>query len=316
MHFQNRLVSNLKDCTFILEANRERGYGHLMRSIALTKAMEAQCTFITKLILLDTDATAKEMASSSGITCSFFEPTSSTGLNLNDLKTDIEDSALIILDIPPERHLYNGWTEAFGKKQKEVVLDSLADWAMEADLIVIPGILSTEGENRLKNLHPRRILHGMDYIIIREEIKQAATILQSKELDVLIYLHHRDVLKKLEDILKSTEFSYFTIRGFEDDFYSILSRAHVYISGFGISFYEALYLGVYPVALPHSPRHEREALDFYRALGLKELIINPKDEKSTLHAISYAKEQARKSMLPKIKDGTENIIHEFKRLVS
>ena len=306
----------LKQCTFILEANGERGYGHLMRSIALAKAMEAHCTFIPKLILLNTDATAKEMASRSGITCSFFEPASSTMVNLSDLKTNIEDSLLIILDIPPERHLYNGWTKAFSKKQKAVVLDSLADWAIEADLIVIPGILSPEGEKQLKNLHPKRILHGIDYIIIREDIKQAGSRGHSKDLDILIYLHHQDVLKKLEDVLNSTEFSYLSIRGFEDDFYSLLSRAHVYISGFGISFYEALYLGAYPVTLPHSPRHEREALDFYRALGLKELIINPKDEKSTLHAINYAKEQAQKSMLPKIKYGTENIIHEFKRLVS
>ncbi len=306
----------LKQCTFILEANGERGYGHLMRSIALAKAMEAHCTFIPKLILLNTDATAKEMASRSGITCSFFEPASSTMLNLSDLKTNIEDSLLIILDIPPERHLYKGWTKAFSKKQKAVVLDSLADWAIEADLIVIPGILSPEAKNRLKNLHPKRILHGIDYIIIREDIKQAGARGHSKDLDILIYLHHQDVLKKLEDILKSTNFSYLAIRGFEDDFYSILSRAHVYISGFGISFFEALYLGAYPVALPHSPRHECEALSFYRALGLKDSVISLDDKNSLLCTINDAKEQVLKSSLPEIKDGTENIIHEFQRLVS
>ena len=98
---------------------------------------------------------------------------------------------------------------------------------------------------------------------------------------------------------------------FEPGFAYDLARARVFISGFGVSFNEAVALETLPVCWPDSDAHRDDAERFYRHLGMVPLIIEtPADVEGMLLPLMKSKRRLPRT----IQDGTPNIVAEIAAL--
>jgi len=80
------------------------------------------------------------------------------------------------------------------------------------------------------------------------------------------------------------------------------------MSSFGYSFYEAVFLKSYPICLPGSKKHEKEALLFYKNLKLTPYIIHKVEELKILkEALKFPNEVT-------IKNGVKNIVNLIKNI--
>ncbi len=298
-----------KKVLMIVDAGNGYGYGHLMRSrelaLQITERMGWPVTFVVD------DDRAREILGDVGIRCVDIGHGSwlmghggeaekaSSGKQCGQL-TDSFD--LIILDIYCQRQLEHGWRRNFPENSKIMVLDRLEEWAKEADLIVIPGVTYNEATDFSRGKGPA-ILLGIDYVILRREIRRLQGQDIPKDLEVLAYLHLPEQQNAVRKLAEQNGYKVHVVQGFEEDFPGLLAQSRIFLSGFGYSFYEALALGAYPVTWPLSDFHRADATKFYTRLGLTPWIVNNTDE------IKEAIRPMRKSSTTlKIEDGTPRII--------
>jgi hypothetical protein len=90
-----------------------------------------------------------------------------------------------------------------------------------------------------------------------------------------------------------------------------LARARVFISGFGVSFNEALALQTLPVCWPDSDAHREDAARFYRHLGMEPLLV---ESPEGLREMILSALNKPLDMLMPIRDGTPNIVAEIAAL--
>lgn len=292
----------------VMDAGGDYGYGHLMRSrelaLQLTERLGWPCTFLTG------DQEARSSLRAVGFRLlpreitppDLFTPEKIPRLPFFDL---------IILDLNSNNTLPAGWRGGLSRTTKVVVLDRLNDWTQESDLVIIPGVTAQIQTNKTTGAPPA-ILAGRDYVILRREISRLTRNKVAKDIDLLVYLHHKwqqDVIRKFAG---KTDLSVHVIEQQCTNFHHLLARSRVLLSGFGVSFYEAVALGTYPVTWPFSAAHDRDARSFYRNLGLKPIMVPDdlrEDELATTINMALG-EQTGDTM----KDGTPNIVREIKSL--
>jgi hypothetical protein len=90
-----------------------------------------------------------------------------------------------------------------------------------------------------------------------------------------------------------------------------LAKARVFISGFGVSFNEALALQTVPVCWPDADVHRDDAARFYRHLGMEPLIIDSMANAEGMILAALDKQVNRPAPL---QDGTPNIVAEIAAL--
>ncbi len=277
----------------IVDAGNGYGYGHLMRSrelaLQITERLGWPVTFIVG------DKRAKELLAEVGIRSRAMHEHDSAYLQRFDL---------IIID-RFSRHLPEpGWREWYPQDSRVVVLDSLQEWTQEADLIVIPGVTYDENRRFDTGKGPE-VLEGIDYVILRREIRRLQKEAVPKTIDMLAYLHLPEQQAAVAQLRDQRDYSLHIIQGYEPAFPELLASSRIFLSGFGYSFYEALALGAFPVTWPLSDIHRTDAKKFYRRLGLPLCIV---DDSHDIDEVIRSKTYDKKLGL-NIEDGTPRIIH-------
>ncbi len=278
----------------IVDAGNGYGYGHLMRSrelaLQITERLGWQVTFMVD------DKRAVDLLASVGIR-------SIRAVSEHDTAY-MQPFNLIILDRFSRHQPGPGWRDRLPQDSRVVVLDSLKDWAREADLIVIPGVTHDES-SRFDTWKGPEVLEGIDYVILRREIRRLQNEAAHKTLDMLAYLHLPEQKAAVAKIGEEKGYRLHVIQGYEPAFPELLASSRIFLSGFGYSFYEALALDAFPATWPMSDIHRTDAKRFYHRLGLAPCIV---DDIHDIDKVIRSKRHGLKLGL-NIEDGTPRIIH-------
>ncbi|WP_267928414.1 cytidylyltransferase domain-containing protein [Desulfolithobacter dissulfuricans] len=311
----------------VVDAGEKYGYGHLMRSrelaLQITERLGWSVTFLVtdleatnsleavglRVLPKDKDATDR---SASLPMYNGKNPVELLGLSAPGNTAWLASYDLVILDLNCQNNLPPGWRQRLPESSRVVIIDRLDDWTREADLVIIPGVTGQVPDSQSADGKPE-ILAGRDYVILRREISRLTDRKIPKNIDLLTYLHHewqRDIIKKFS---AATDLTVHIIEGQRPDFHYLMARSRVFLSGFGVSFYEALALGTYPVTWAFSAAHCRDARCFYRQTGLREIVV-PTDAKQD--ELSRVINQALVEKTGQvIEDGTSNIVRKINSLL-
>lgn len=291
-----------KKVLMVVDAGNGYGYGHLMRSRELALQITERLGWPVTLVADDEKAIS--LAMSKGISARWGAlGRDSRPMSQKRLVKNLEDTSdfdVAILDIYWKRNLSPGWRDKLSVL-RTVVLNRTEAWAREADAIIIPEICSSD-------LLSKSVEGGRDHIIIRREIRRARSVSHHKDIDILAYLYsvdQRDILRK---IAGQNGMKVQIIDVFSDEFPSLLARSRFFVSGFGYSFYEALYLNAIPITMPLTSVHRAAAERFYRAFDIPALIL----DNHNIEGFIWPQIKIQASL----EDGTKNIIREIHNLVS
>lgn len=267
---QRALLEDIKKVLFIVDAGSDFGYGHLMRcleiALQITERMSWPVTFLVD------DEKAAEILEKCGIRTIWGafgrdQKTSATKREPVLFHRIIAQYSLVVLDIYWKLHLKTGWRNSLHPDAAVIILNRTEPWSIEADKIIIPEVYAAK--KPIENLSG-----GLKFAVIRREIRAAKDAYHEKNIDILAYLHlpaHQTIVK---DFAETQGLSIVLIDEFREDFPKLLACSRFFISGFGYSFYEALFVGTIPVTLPLSKAHEDAALFFYKQIKMPPLIID------------------------------------------
>jgi spore coat polysaccharide biosynthesis protein SpsF len=321
---QRKLVENIKNVLFVVDAGKEYGFGHLMRSIELASQIVESKGWPVSFVVDDEKATL--LVKEHGLRAvqgAFARPerngqNSAGNFKLEGILTEFD---LLVLDIFDQRGPKPGWRSKMSVNIPTMVLENQQPWAYEADLIVLPNMLGKE--NVLRD-HPEsgsrierhqghtvKILGGSEYLILRRSIRQAKND-RCKDIDLLVYLHNENLKYEIADFGDEYMIKTEILNGFNPMFPDLMARSKLFLSGFGISFNEALALGTLPICWPDSEAHRRDAVRFYRELNLPEYIAN--STAKLAHLIPSIL-QSEVCCPVSVEDGTPGIIDELALLV-
>lgn len=287
---QRRLIERIHRVLYVVDAGPGFGYGHLIRSqelaLQIVERLSWPVTFLTD------DAEAAGLLSARGLPVAWgawgrpARP-APPGHREQTVAGLLPRHSLLLLDISP-REVPSGWREGLGVTMPVIIMDKSAAWTEEGDLIIFPGVTAPANEEiRWSKSAPSfkmpinsgpAILSGLEFTILRREIRQMVPHSRDKDLDILAYLHRPEEREAVRNFIARHNLQGHIIDGFEPDFPRLLARSRILVSGFGYSFYEALALQAFPVAWPYSPAHQREAQLFYARLGLPPVIIGKEDD--------------------------------------
>jgi spore coat polysaccharide biosynthesis protein SpsF len=317
---QRRLVEKIKKVLFIIDAGGRYGFGHLMRCLELAGQITERLGWPVHFLIDDQQAEA--IINKKG--CKTWWGAFGRPANPNRRRdsSTVQRLAcaydLLVLDIFDQRGPRAGWRSGIGKEKKCVIIENTQPWTREADMIVLPNILDeyppasssknqTNTSDRLKLVGPK-VVGGEQFIILRNEIRRLASNLPPKEIDVLVYLHDLTRREWIRDFLETFNLKSKIAGTFEKEFGVDLARARVFISGFGVSFNEALALQTVPVCWPDSDAHRDDAARFYRHLGMNPLIVDSMANVKGM-IVAALNEQSKRPTL--LQDGTPNIVAEI-----
>ena len=321
---QRGLVEDTRRVLFIVDAGKEFGYGHLMRSLELALQIVELRGWPVSFVI--DDEQAESIVREHGLRTiwgAFARPEIKRKNQFGTFRLEkiLVDFDLLVLDIFDQRGPEPGWRLKASVAVPTMIMENVQPWAYEADLIVLPNLM---GEKHINHENPiddssglklndraARIVGGQQYLIIRRSIRQAKNG-HHKDIDLLVYLHD-DALKNDiaafadKQMLKSE-----ILNDFNSGFPNLLARSKLFLSGFGISFNEALALGTLPICWPDSEAHRRDAVRFYGELSLPEYIVNSTAELADLTSPIM---QSEVCCSVSVEDGTPRIIDELTRLV-
>ncbi len=295
---QRALVEDIKQVLFVVDSGGRFGYGHLMRSMEL--ALQITEWLSWPVTFLVDDEKAAQLVEERGMRVvwgawerRFDVPDCGCWERFD--RSSMSCYSIVIVDIYWKRDLEANWRVEF-LEVSVLVLNRHDSWALKADRIVIPEVCSAgEIGGKAKG--------GIDYIIIRREIRNARSAGGGRNIDMLAYLsrpEHRRTVRRYADLHGlSVKF----VDGFRDDFPQQLAHSRFFISGFGYSFYEALYLGTIPVALPFSPEHRDAATFFYEKVGMSPLIVYSERELQKI-----MEDAGEGTSQVSVEDGTKRIV--------
>ena len=296
----------------IADAGGEIGFGHLMRCRELALQIERLTRRETVLLVDDAEAFAR--VQSVGLRAEWgaleraMRPPP-VGLNTVDAQLLASQCAYIVLDIFGKRGLEPNWRDRLGRPA--VVLDRADAWAGEAELVVIPGVTFPPEWMLPRNIEGTNtpIHGGSEFVILREEIRRAPVSTKKRDIDVLAYLYDDSQREALRKFGLQSDLNVRILETPAEDFPDLLSRAKLFLSGFGITFYEALHCGTRPVAWPHSDQHALDASRFFQALGLESALLSNSTELDLLIDLL----NCDSPVLPTITDGTPRIVELLER---
>ncbi len=321
---QRRLVEDTRRVLFIVDAGKAFGYGHLMRSLELAlQIVEIRGWPVTFVI---DDEQAGSIVREHGLRTiwgAFARPEMNRKNQFGTFRLEktLADFDLLILDIFDQRGPEPGWRSKMRAAIPTMIMENVQPWAHEADLIVLPNLM---GEKHINDKNPivdssglkledqtTRIVGGQQYLIIRRSIRQARNG-HHKDIDLLVYLHDEALKNDLAVFADKHMIKTEILKGFNSGFPDLLARSKLFLSGFGISFNEALALGTLPICWPDSEAHRRDAVRFYGELSLPEYIVNSTAELADLTSPIM---QSEVCCSVSVEDGTPRIIDELTRLV-
>jgi spore coat polysaccharide biosynthesis protein SpsF len=309
-HVHQRAVEERpRSVLYFADAGGSFGYGHLTRGIELASQIVERRGWPVRFVVDHEDAI--ERLQEAGFTSSwgaFGRPERKGKPTGPSLQNDFESADLVILDIFDQRGPDPGWRKLHGMDGRVVVMENWRDWSREADLVIGPNVL---GRGWTLDAPPK-VLDGPEYLIVRREVRRLAEAASAKEMDILAYLHTDQRREEVWNWAASTGLRAEVPTSFSEGFLDRLSRSRVFLSGFGISFYEALALGAVPVCWPDSQAHREDAERFYRWWGVSPLIVESTADFD--RAFSTARCIAAET-LPKVEDGTPAIVAELGRLL-
>ncbi|MFT5285777.1 MAG: spore coat polysaccharide biosynthesis predicted glycosyltransferase SpsG [Planctomycetota bacterium] len=296
----------------IADAGGEIGFGHLMRCRELALQIGQLTGRETIFLVDDSDAVARIQTAGMRTEWGAFDRdarTASDGGQSADVQRLAAGCAYVVLDVFGKRELQSGWRARL--ERPTVVLDRAVSWAREAELIVIPGVTFPPEWRLPKTLEgsDTPIHGGSEYVILREEIRTTPRKFSGRDIDVLAYLYGESERATLRAFGDQNGLSVHLLEKPADDFPDLLSRSKLFLSGFGITFYEALHLGTRPVAWPLSDQHAADASRFFRALGLESAILS----KSTGLDLLLQLLRSDQPLVPTVTDGTPRIVELLER---
>ena len=320
---QRRLVEKIVHVLVVVDAGGSYGFGHLMRCMELAQQITERLGWPVHFLVDDHQAQTMLEKTGSKTQWGAFGRPANPNRDQPSAATQTPISAydLLIVDIFDQRGPKNGWRSHIGKSIHCVIIENAQPWTDEADLIVLPNILDKypsepssrnhlSGRGTAKHMGAT-VVGGEAFIILRKEIRRLAAQRPPKEVDVLVYLHDGERREALRRALASMALKVKMMQEFAPGFADDLARARVFISGFGVSFNEALALETLPVCWPDSDAHREDAERFYRHFGMAPLIIEtPADVEGVILPLMKSKRR-----LPRpIQDGTSNIVAELAAL--
>lgn len=308
---QRRLVETLHPALFIVDAGGEFGYGHFMRCRELAGQLVERLSW-PATFLLD-DERAAHMAEACGFRVLWgalarAARPAPAGRREVAAGAAAADQGLLLVDISVRRQAPPGWRTALGGRAPVVVIDREDALAGEADLILYPGITGRARTDRL-GLPP--IVEGLEYLILRREVRRYQGLALARDIDLLVYLVDPAQREATLAMGRRRGWGVVAPGAFDEDFPALLARSRAFVSGYGHSFYEALALGCRPVAWPLSPAHRADALAFYRGTGLEPSIV---DDVTMLEQALDGLFGGSPPVLPAVADGTPAIVQRLAAL--
>ena len=310
---QRKLIDENHKVLIAVDAGGQYGYGHLMRSLELARQLTELKGWSTTFAVDHEEAERYLQQQGEKTLWTAFQRQTregghSTTVNISE---QLPGYDLLIVDIFDQRSADPGWRQQMNSPVPVVIIDNRQPWAEEADLVISPSVTVSIFQQQSNDYNSH--LHGKDYLILRREIRRQQLMKTGKNLDLLIYLHDQKQRKLLVEFANIYKLTVESIDGFTAELPHLMASAKLYISGFGISFYEALALGTLPICLPDSKSHHRDALQFYQAFGLYPLLLEPDQD---MASIIMPLLQQPLEQLPECNDGTPAIVSALSNLVN
>jgi len=310
---QRKLVDETHKVLFVIDSGGKLGFGHLMRSLELARQLTERKGWPVTFAVNDEET--ERLLNQQGqktIWATFQQRlfNTSKGRTITDLT---QEFSLLILDIYDQHDLASNWRNEFKAQLKIVVIDNRRPWTSEADLVITPGVTASRTPANRRIEQPSQHLAGVEYLILRREIRQQQLAQPEKALDLLVYLHDEQQRRQFTDFATQHNLKAKIISCFTVNLPELMAAAKLYISGFGISFYEALALKTLPICWPDSTAHHADALTFFKHFELPQLIINGSDEIGDLILPLLAEPSLPR---PTCTDGTSRIVDALSRLVN
>ncbi|GAB4236514.1 MAG: hypothetical protein Kow00109_10100 [Acidobacteriota bacterium] len=307
---QRKVEDRALQVGFVIDAGGEYGYGHLSRCRELAWQLIERLSWSAEFLVDDEQAGRLLEEAGFRVRRGAVGRPSRLPAEVTETAAFVAECDFFVVDISDRRRLEPGWRGQFGKAPV-VVIEQFADWARESDLVVAPNVLG-KGREALGDWSGR-VLEGPDYLILRRQVLRAAAGgAAERELDLFAYLHAAERAQALENWARIAGVRLATCTGWTDRFLDRLRQAWVFVSGFGVTFYEALVLGAVPVCWPDSEAHREDAVRFYRWLGVEPLLM---EQPSDLGAV-LAKVRSDAFQLPRLSDGTPRIVAAFAELAA
>lgn len=308
---QRKLIDDEYNVLFMIDAGGHFGFGHLMRSLELARQITERkgwpVTFATD------DESALNFLRNAGqrtLKGAFSRPLRGNMTEDNSIQQLVKSADLLVLDIYDQRDAKKGWRASLNVKCPVVVIDNRRPWAHEADMIITPGV--TASKESLRKISIANHLAGSEYLILRRAVSRLSSQKATKTLDLVVYLHDRSQQAHLKYFIEKYRLRAKILTAFCDELPQIIAASRLYVSGFGISFYEALSLGTLPICYPDSEPHRQDAVRFYKHYGLDPQIIESDQHISTLLLPLLTNKNLT---VPQCVDGTLNIVNALSSLL-
>lgn len=310
---QRRLAEPNHKVLIAIDSGAAFGFGHLMRSLEIADQLTERQGWPV-VFLVDDEQTAK-LLTQRGLAFKWGafarETNPRQGQTCPPLKELLSEYSLLVLDIYDQRGATIGWREELNAPLPIAVIDNRLPWAAEADLIITPGVTAETCDIGVTPDAGNQ-LAGIDYLILRREIRRELGKNQVKELDLLVYLHDEKQRALVSDFASRYDLRAEILNSFSSEMPRLMAQARYYLSGFGISFYEALALGTLPVCWPDSKAHLRDVTNFYQCLAITPCILR---SAADLETRLLPLLRSRLPLLPSLQDGTPRVIAALSALV-
>ena len=312
--YHRGLIENIKHILFIVDAGKEYGYGHLMRSLELAAQIVERLSYPITFVAEDEHAVNLiTMAGFRVVQGQIFSSSDSGRFELQLVEQNSEqlfqNHHLIVMDISDRHKIVEGWKKKLNNHLPVVVMDITEPWTREADLIFVPGVTCKETCRDLPQLKT-----GKDLIILRRSVRRLQNASLNKDIDVTAYLHSKTQRVRFREFAESHHLTVHIPERFEMNFHEKLARSKVLLASFGYTFYEAIALNAFPVAWPSSDSHKQDAFRFYQNMGLSPKMINFEEELE--HVLLPLCSEHEIDIMPiALNDGTPLIVKEIQNLV-
>jgi spore coat polysaccharide biosynthesis protein SpsF len=307
---QRALVEHPRRVLFVVDVGGEYGFGHLMRCREIAAQLVERLGWPVQFVVDDWQAA--EMLRSDVIRVKWGafarpqrgKPPSDIAV-LEHAERDLADLAVIDVSVGRPITLPRGELRNWGAKT--VFVDREDGVAGQADGIVYPGVSGRRPGDHLASV---QVLHGIEYAVVRREVARRRDAGITKDIDILTYLYDEQQRLGVEQLARVRGWN--VVRAGEfGEFVDLLSRARVFVSGFGQAFYEAVALAAVPVAWPLSNNHARDAAMFFDALQLPRMLVSTAED---LEALLPTLLDSSGFVLPRIEDGTPLIVSRLQGL--
>ncbi len=308
---QRKLIDENYKVLFIIDVGDTYGFGHLMRCLELARQLTELKGWSTTFAVDNKEAEDYLLQQGEKtLRAAFQRPARYRKRDKEDISESFSGYDLIVIDIFDQRDVCLDWRTELNSSIPVVVIDNHLPWTEKADLIISPSV-TVHSQKQQPDCCQH--LWGKDHLIIRREVRWLKEMQIDKDLDLLVYLHEPDLQNQFKEFTSKFNLNAKIITNFSNDLPHLMASAKLYISGFGISFYEALALGTRPLCLPDSPEHREDALLFYQSFDLEPVIL---DETQTWADKILPLLKETHENLPVCNDGTPQIVTALSNLVN